>query len=386
MEKTALRVLQVVVNMNRGGAETLLMNLYRHIDRSKIQFDFLICNPGVYDKEIKELGGHIFRIPYVTKVGPVNYQKELRAFFNQHAHYLIVHSHLDKMSGLVLKEAYNAGIPIRIAHSHNTSSEGNWLVKGYKWLVGRFIPKFASHYFACSQEASNWLFKVHSTQTSIIKNGINLKTFQFSDAIKKEMKMKQQLGDSNPFVIGHIGRFNKQKNHHYLIDIFNEVVKHHSHSLLVLVGEGSLKLQIENKVHELGLENQVIFMGVREDVHKVLHLFDVLIYPSFHEGLPLTLIEAQAVGVPCLVSERITREVDLGLGLMNYKSLNEAPSMWALKSLTLKRLSNSNETLKIKKAGYDIQDSANWLENYYVLEAERIVNETISEQVQSVNL
>ncbi len=174
-----LRVLHVVVNMNRGGAETLIMNLYRNIDRTKVQFDFLTCKEGVFDSEIHEMGGKIHRIPYVTEVGHSGYVKELDLFFKEHPDYEIVHSHLDKMSGLVLRAAKKAEIPVRIAHSHNTQSEGGIGAKGYKWLVGRYINWNATHMFACSEVAAKWLFGSQAHKASILKNGIECDKFQF---------------------------------------------------------------------------------------------------------------------------------------------------------------------------------------------------------------
>ena len=188
-----IRILHVVVNMNRGGAETLIMNLYRNMDRSKVQFDFLTCREGAFDEEIAAMGGRIHRIPYVTDVGHFGYVKALDAFFTSHPEYKIVHSHMDKMSGLVLRSAKKAGIPIRIAHSHNTSSEGGTATKVYKSYAGKFILPNASHLLACSNLAANWLFEKKANQARILKNGIDCDQFAFSAEVRKQVREELKL-------------------------------------------------------------------------------------------------------------------------------------------------------------------------------------------------
>ena len=320
-----LRVLHVVVNMNRGGAETLLMNLYRNIDRSKIQFDFLTCKEGVFDNEIIEMGGIIHRIPYISDVGHFRYKKELNNFFAKNNHYSIVHSHMDKMSGFILQSAKKAGIPTRISHSHNTQSEGGLATKLYKWYAGQSIIPNATEFLACSGEAAKWLFPERSERAIILKNGIEHEQFAFSDEIRKQMREELSLDDET-FVLGHVGRFNLQKNHSFLIEIFAHYHSIHANSKLMLVGDGPLRSEIEQKARELHIEDEVVFLGVRSDINRLLQAFDVFVFPSLHEGLPVSLIEAQGSGLPCIISDQISKEVDLGMHLIDYAPLGHLQS------------------------------------------------------------
>lgn len=359
-----VRVLHVVVNMNRGGAETLIMNLYRNIDRTKIQFDFLTCKKGIFDEEIESLDGRLHRIPYITEGGPFKYNKALENFFKTHPEYKIVHSHLDKMSGLVLHSAKRAGVPIRIAHSHNTRSEGNLLAKGIKWFAGNLILQKATDYLACSKAASQWLFKQRSNQTFILKNSIDLHTFKSTLGIREKIREQYNIKKDH-FVIGHVGRFCHQKNHDFLIDIFFNVLRINPDAILVLVGEGPLKDKVRRKAANMGLLNNVLFLGIKENIQEILQAFDCMVFPSHHEGLPVTLIEAQSVGLPCLISDRITNEVDVEANLIKYESLEKAPVIWALKALLLDGSIKDTSSF-IRNHGYDIEKTAIWLQTFYL--------------------
>src|SRR5699024_3468974 len=260
--------------MNRGGAETLIMNLCRNINRTKIQFDFLTFKPGVFDEEIKDLGGTIHRIPYITDVGHISFNQQLKKFFQKYQQYKIIHSHMDKMSGFILKAAKQAEIPIRIAHSHNTESEGNFLAKAYKWYAGTHITKNATHLYGCSKKATHWLFGKKAKQAHILKNGIEADKFKFS-AHTRDMVRKELQIDKNTFVLGHVGRFSPQKNHLFLLDVYAQIRKEIPHSTLVLVGDGLLQKEIEAKITELKLEEHVHLLGVRPDTHHLLQAFDL---------------------------------------------------------------------------------------------------------------
>lgn len=359
------RVLHVVVNMNRGGSETLIMNLYRKIDRAKIQFDFLTCKNGVFDEEILKMGGQIHRIPYVTECGHFGYLEELNRFFDSHRSYKIVHSHMDKMSGFVLTAAKRAGIPIRIAHSHSSKSEGGLFARVYKWYASHFITACATNLMACSSDASKWLFKNHSKDALIVKNAIDLRKYAFSYEIRH--KVRQDLGISeNAIVVGHVGRFAHPKNHSFLIDIFQELQRHNSDFLLLLIGDGPLLSTIMNKVANLGLQDKVKFLGVRGDVNCLLQALDVFMLPSLYEGLPLSLVEAQCAGVPCLVSDVIPLDADMGLRLVEYLPLNNK-KVWVEKLRHKNTRPLSDNTLEsLREKGYDIQNVSRWLQNFYL--------------------
>ncbi|SHH68219.1 glycosyltransferase family 1 protein [Clostridium grantii] len=360
-----LRILHVVVNMNRGGAETLIMNLYRNMDRSKIQFDFLTCKEGVFDKEILEMGGAINRIPYVTDVGHFEYIKALNKFFVTHPEYKIVHSHMDKMSGFILRAAKKAGVSMRIAHSHNTSSEGSIAAKMYKWYSGISINKDATQFLACSNEASKWLFGKKSRSSLVLKNGIELDDFGFSHKVRNSEREKMGL-DEKAQVIGHVGRFCEQKNHSFIIDIFDELLKINPNAVLILVGDGPLRTKIESKVTDMGLTNSVKFLGVRGNVNELLQAFDSFIFPSLHEGLPVTLVEAQASGLSCFISEAITPEVNMETGLINYLPINDK-YQWVEKINAIdKDFPREIAHHALNKKGYDIKNTAKVIERLYL--------------------
>ncbi|UOR13801.1 glycosyltransferase family 1 protein [Halobacillus amylolyticus] len=361
-----LRVLHVVVNMNRGGAETLIMNLYRNIDRSKVQFDFLTCKEGVFDSEITSMGGVIHRIPYVTDVGHQGYKKALANFFQTNQTYKIVHSHMDKMSGIVLHAAKKARVPVRIAHSHNTRSEGGIASQLYKFLAGSTIRQHATHLYACSNAAAKWLFGGRSDQAFILKNGVDCDRFIYSTEART--KIREQLGlEHNSFVLGHVGRFAQQKNHLFLIDVFAKLTKVHPNTRLILVGDGPLKSQIKEKITELGIESKVKVLGVRKDIHRLLQAYDLFVFPSLHEGLPVTLIEAQNAGLPCIIADTITSEVDMGLNLVRRLSLKEQ-KLWlnAIQEQISKTPVRTIDRSALHQKGYDIRKTASHAQTSYI--------------------
>ncbi|PFL17451.1 glycosyl transferase family 1 [Bacillus cereus] len=363
---TPLRVLHVVVNMNRGGAETLIMNLYRNIDRSKVQFDFLTCKEGVFDEEIVKLGGEIHRIPYVTDVGHRGYIKALNTFFSSHPQYKIVHSHMDKMSGFVLRSAKKGGVPVRIAHSHSTSSEGGAIAKVYKWYAGAFIIPCATHFLACSIAAAQWLFPDRASTTEIFNNGIECAKFAFSSEIREQVRKELKLHE-DAFVIGHVGRFAYPKNHTFLIDIFAQLIESRPKSILLLVGDGPLRVEMEKKVEKLNLTNRVKFLGIRSDINRLLQAFDIFVFPSIYEGLPVTLIEAQGAGLPCIISDNITQDVDLGLNLVEQCSLLDGREwIGKLQSIADRKISRSIAQFALAEKGYDIKNITGFTQKFYV--------------------
>lgn len=368
-----LRILHVVVNMNRGGAETLIMNLYRNINRDKVQFDFLTFKPGVFDMEILEMGGKVHRIPYIADIGHIGFTRKLSRFFKENQDYKIIHSHMDKMSGFILKYAEQANIPVRIAHSHNTESEGNFLAKLYKWYGGSHILRSATHLYACSNKAAKWLFGNKSMKAYILKNGIETDKFKFSINTRKKVRSELQV-EKDTMVIGHIGRFSHQKNHLFLLDLFSNIHKKIPNSKLVLVGDGPLRQEIEKKVKKLNLEDRVKLLGIRPDTHRVLQAFDLFLFPSLHEGLPVTLIEAQGAGLPCLISNQITREVDMGIGLVQYFPLTDKAS-WvsAINNLELEKQPRDILQTALAQNGYNIKETAERMEQSYLAFKEKAI-------------
>lgn len=268
-----IRVLHVVTYMGRGGLETMLMNYYRHIDRSKVQFDFLVHREfeADYDEEIKSLGGRIY---HVSRLVPWSrkYKAELRRFFRTHSEYKIVHVHQDCLSSVALQCAKECGIPVRIAHSHNSNQD-----KNIKYLFKRYymrkIPETATELFACGKAAGDWMFGGKTYR--LLPNAIAAEKYIYEE--EKAKKIKKELGLEKNIVIGHIGRFNPQKNHKFLIDIFEKCFEKNQKVRLMLIGDGEGRKEIENKVKERGLQDNVIFMGVRRDVPELLQAMDVFV-------------------------------------------------------------------------------------------------------------
>lgn len=361
-----VRILQVVTIMNRGGLETMLMNYYRKLEHSKIQFDFIVhrTEKGHYDDEILRLGGKIYRMPQIRPGNYRLYFKQLGDFFADHPEYKVVHSHINENSSFVLRAAKRAGVPCRIAHSH-LSDLGLDLKLPFR-LYARFSMKDnPNQYFACSKNAGQWLFgrKISkSKEITVLNNAVNVEEFRYSEKVRSEIRDEIQAG--NRLVLGHIGRFNKQKNHDFLIDVFKAVHEKRPDALLVMVGDGHLRPAIEKKVADLGLSSNVRFLGIREDISKLMQGFDLFLFPSLFEGLPVVLVEAQAAGLNCIVSDSITSETDVS-GRIQFVSLKEHPSAWADKIL-LSSYKHEDTSDLLRRNGYDTATMANWLTNYYL--------------------
>lgn len=355
--------------MGRGGIATYMMNYYRHIDKSKLQIDFIVhgFERGAFDDEIESMGGKIFRIPVKSKdyFGNIN---ALKKIFTE-GNYKIIHSHLDAMNAVVLKTAKSCGIPVRIAHSHNTQHLINGKLHFLINEMARFNHnKYATHYFACSRPAADWLFGkkiVKSNKVNYIKNAIDLDKNRFS--INHREKIRKELNIENEFVIGHVGRFDHQKNHFFLLECFSKVIDEKPNSKLILVGDGHLKTQIQEKIQDLKLIDKVILLGSIDNVHEVMNAFDVFFLPSKFEGLGIVLIEAQCNGLNCVTSEEVPKEADI-TGETTYIGLNEGQEVWA-KSLieNIKEAELRNiEPKQFITAGYSITKEAEELQELYL--------------------
>lgn len=363
-----LRILQVVTHMNRGGLETMIMNYYRMIDRKKVQFDFLTHRPynGDYGNEIEELGGIIYHLPALNPFSPV-YKKKLWRFFNSHPEYQVIHVHQDCLSSVILKVAKQQGIKVRIAHSHNASQDKD-LKYPIKLLYRHFISRYATELMACGNDAGNWMFC--GAQFQILNNAINSADYTFN--FEKRQTARKSLNLKNDdFVIGHVGRFSPQKNHAYLIDIFSHLKLQHQNSKLLLVGDdrGELADNIKRKVADLGLSDSVIFTGLRSDVADLLQAMDVFVFPSKYEGLPVTMIEAQSAGLPCVISEKVPIECKV-TDLVQQINLSVPAEYWAETIIKMATDTVRQDTSAfIKKAGFDIAENAKWLQQYYLSKA-----------------
>lgn len=357
-----VRVLHVVTYMGRGGLETMIMNYYRHMDREKVQFDFLVHRnfEADYDAEIKKLGGKIYRLP---RLNPVNkeYLSKLDAFFTEHKEYSIVHSHLDCMAGIPLKYAKKNGIPIRIAHAHSSSQTKD---KKYflKLLYKKNIARYANYMFACADEAGKWMFG--DAPFRVLNNAIDTKQYVLNERISNEVK--REFGISKEaLVVGHVGRFGPPKNHTFIVEIFSEILKECPNAVLLLVGEGELREKIQNQVEKLGLVEHVVFAGLRTDVACILQAMDVFLFPSIYEGLPVSVIEAQAAGLPCLISDKVPIECKK-TNLVQQISLNESAKIWSKQVIKAASTIKRDTSVEIQKSGFDIYENAAWLERFYM--------------------
>lgn len=356
-----IRILHVVTHMNRGGLETMLMNYYRKIDRTKVQFDFLVHRQerADYDDVIESLGGKIYRLPYLNPFSR-GYLRALDAFFEEHREYRIVHSHLDCMSAIPLKVAKKHGVPVRIAHSHTSSQDIN-LKYPLKLYYKTRIKNYATDLFACSEKAGKWMFGTDNFK--ILPNAIDVKQYLYDS--DKRKKKREELKVGNAFVVGNVSRFSKVKNHKFLIDILSELLKIDNNVKLILVGEGEEYEKIKCLVKNRGLSDNVIFTGLRSDVFEIMQAFDVFVLPSLYEGLPVTMVEAQAAGLPCFISDGVP--IDCKITDDVYRiSLDKGDKEWAEQIYTMRNFDRKNTYSKIVDAHFDIIQNAKYLQNFYM--------------------
>lgn len=357
-----LRVLQCVNKMDRAGLETMLMNYYRNIDRTQVQFDFLThrSDEGQYDGEIKALGGTVYHAP---RLYPQNYFKYLgwmKTFFNEHPEYKIVHSHIDAMSYFPLLAAKKTHVPVRIAHSHSVGIEKDFKYP-LKLLYRAWLPSVTTQCLACGKAAGEFLFGKNKFE--IIANAIDCEEYKFDPEVRSHMR--HQLGiREDALAVGHVGRFFMPKNHLFLIRIFEKLHEMKPNSVLILIGEGELQKAAKELTYELKLEDSVRFLGVRKDVPQLMQAMDLFLLPSLFEGVPLVGIEAQAAGLPILCSDKVPSEVNV-TGNCSFMSLTEGTAAWANKSCRLALNEKQEIRRKTKMNGYDIHMAAPKLQQFY---------------------
>lgn len=362
------RVLQVTPSMDRGGIETLIMNIFRNIDRSKVVFDFLTYQDKKFDysDEIIKLGGRIYSVPSFSD-NPLRNYKALNDFFSKHKEYSVIHAHMTALTNVnPLIIAKRHGVPTRIVHSHNTRIDGLWKNALHFWNQKR-ISSYATDFFACSNLAANWMFgkKANSKKKCLlIKNGVEVDKFAFNENIRTQLR--KELGIENKLVLGNVARFSLQKNHTFLLDIFKSVHDASKDSVLMLVGAGELEPVLKDKISRLQLTDSVIFTGVRSDVNNILQAMDVFVFPSLFEGLPVTLIEAQASGIKIFASDVITDEVCL-TDSISLLPLSQSAQYWADQILGYKSKEyRADKSFQITSNGYDILETAKILEDFYL--------------------
>ncbi len=347
MEKRCLhqpvRVLQVVEAMDQAGTETWLMHVLRNIDRSSFNIDFVVSSTSNhYADEIRSLGSQIFTCKYPNQ--PWRYAKQFGRVLQTHGPYDIVHCHLHHYSGLVMRSAHRAGVPMRIAHSHSDTSVEQWhaslLRRAYLRLMERWIQVYATHGIAVSQLAASALFGkgwMLDQRWQIIHCGIDLSPFYPS---KVPSALRDQLGiPANAFVLGHVGRFVPVKNHQLLIRMMQVLSEKDPGAYLLLVGDGPLRVEIEDEAQRYGVRSKIIFTGLRNDIAALLtDCIDVFVMPSLYEGLPLAGLEAQAAGLPCIFSKTITDELTIYPPLVKRLSIQEEPTAWAEVALSFRNI------------------------------------------------
>lgn len=319
-----IRVAQVIGKMKGGGVEAVVMNYYRHIDRSRVQFDFLVDEDStvVPRNEIESLGGRVIMVPPYQRLP--RYMSVLESLFREEC-WPIVHSHLNVLSVFPLRAAKRAGVPIRIAHSHSTSGRGEHVKNALKKVLRHFSNVYPTTRLACSEYAGEWLFG-RNASFDVVYNAIDLRAFSYNASVRAQVRDELGLGDDT-FAVGHIGRFMAQKNQAFLVDAFAEFAQTHHDSVLVFVGDGANRSIVERRATKRGVRDEVMFLGQREDANRLYQAFDAFALPSVYEGLGVVGIEAQRAGLPSLLSNRITREVDV-TGTVEFLPIDD-PEVWA---------------------------------------------------------
>ena len=358
-----IRVLQCVNDMHRAGLETMLMNYYRNIDRTKIQFDFLTHRPhkSDYDDEIISMGGKVYYAPRLYPQNYPKYFKWMEQFFKDHPEYQIVHSHIDAMSYLPLKAAKKAGVPVRIAHSHNTSID-----KDFKYILKQYfrsrITSVATDFCTCGEEAGKFLFG--NVACTLIPNAIDISRFLYDPVIRE--KKRNELGiKKNEYVIGHVGRLSYQKNHKLLIRIFAEFLKQYNDAVLILVGVGEKEEEIKKQVADLGLKQKVKFLGNRNDVNELYQAMDIFVMPSFFEGVPVVGVEAQFADLPCIFSDKVPKEVKFH-SKTEFVPLDAPLQQWIDMIEKYHNAERKSMTDELEQSLYNIKIAHSILENYYL--------------------
>lgn len=343
--------------MNAGGAETFLMKILRRIDRTEYILDFCVADQGKYDDEIKELGGKIhFTVP--KSAGFISSFKRIRQIVKENNYEYVMRISQHSLSALDLLAAKSAGAKVTVFRSSNTRTYGGGKQEILHKLFRPFGCLMSDVKLAPSLDSADFMFgkdSVKKGKAKILHNAVDLAKFHFS--AESRNRYRNEFGINDKFVVGHVGRFNSQKNHSFLIEIFAEILKIKPESVLLLVGDGELKDKIILKAEKLGISQNIIFTGVRSDVSEILSAMDVFVFPSFFEGMPNTVIEAQATGLSCVISDTITKDADI-TGLVRFASLSNDASAWADMALSVPDKHTETTDLFIKNK-YDIQSSVN---------------------------
>ncbi len=370
-----IRVLHVIGGMDIGGAETMIMNIYRAIDRKRIQFDFLCMQPGkhYYDTEIESLGGRIIHIDAPHKTGVFQHSLDIIKVIKKYGEFDAIHVHTMHHAGIVLTVARILGVKIRISHSHSTQDikMNSKIRKLYFSVMKKLIKINATHMIGCGEAASKYLFGekcVNKNKVDFLANAIDLEPYNTlinteSDIMRKELNISKET-----LVIGHIGRFVDVKNHQFFIPLAKGLLDKNIDFHIILVGEGILREKFEELVSENNLEEYITCLGIRRDIPQIANMIDVFVLPSFYEGFPVVMAEMQAAGNPCVVSNKVSEEVELGLALVKFVGLNTSIETWIDTILSQYELVTPPKSLimsTLGSKGYDIKKSIERLKNIY---------------------
>lgn len=354
------RVLHIMGGLKRGGLETFAMNIYRAVDRSEIQFDFLLTQVGngEYEEEACLLGANVYHLPARNK-GYKAYLRALDEFFSEHHDYVAIHEHISSLTSI--DPAYYAmkyGIPVRIFHSHSSSIQKSlrlfWVHKLLHYINKYKVKRWATHYLGCSDKALDWMFKYTGVRDAAIKinNGIDSGLYRYDADVRAEVRKELNIHDDD-FVVGHVGRFIPLKNQVFLVEVLSELQRLYPRVKLLLIGDGETVDIVKSKVVECNLEEDVIFTGVRSDVNRLFQAMDVFAMPSWFEGLPVSLVEAQAAGLPVIASDTISKDVNI-TNTVIFKSIDISPQEWAKTIVEMwTKLGRLDNTDTIIKAGFD---------------------------------
>ena len=361
-----IRVLQVLTRFRLGGIPNFIMSIYRNLNHEDVQFDFVIFSDekGFYEDELLSNGSKIFRMPKFNGMNYFKVRKAWTTFFDTHKEYKILHSHVRSSASIFLPLANKRGL-ITIEHSHSTSNGGSRISSFIKDVFQRNIRYQAKYLFACSDIAGQWLYGknvLNKDNYKLIPNGIDVDSFKF-DVNAREIIRRQYKIPLNAFVVGHNGRFHESKNHMFLLEIFKNVLCQKENAYLLLVGGGELEPQIRNKIKELKIEDRVIITGMLKEYKALYNAMDIFVFPSKWEGLPISVVEAQASGMPCIISDKITKDVNLSK-LVTYLPIANGLSIWT-KTICESNTERIDVSRELKKKGFDIRETTTWLLNFY---------------------
>ena len=355
----------MIGSLEMGGAQTMVMALYRAIDKEKMQFDFIVDSDreNVFAGEIEKLGGKVFRFPKFNGKNYGQIRSVWKNFFREHPEYKVLHSHVRSYASLYLPIAKSFGVKT-IIHSHNTSN-GHGVSSVVKKILQYPLRFQADYYFGCSEIAGQWLFGkkiVESDRYFMLKNAVDMDRFAFRQDVRDKIRRELAV-EEDTLLVGHVGRMHPQKNHSFLLDVFSQIAVRRKNTKLILLGEGELQEEVAGKIRQLGLQEHVQMLGMRKNVEDYLSAMDCFVLPSLHEGLPVVVVEAQANGIRCFASDTITREVQLS-ELVEYLPIDQGTQSW-VDAILNADTARKEVYEQIRSNGFDIKTSSRWLYEFY---------------------